>query len=150
MVGWPYFLSGELYGAALRYDRRMDYHSSLFPSCPPLRATSLSSSHALSLSLSLACRLFLVPSRLVSSRLVSFLRPLFRTFFTQPGFFPLYPVRKLTPQLVVPSPSPRHPSQRHAKQNGPKQAGGSGGWLRGPNRRRNREGTTAERRTEQR
>lgn len=35
VVGWPYFLSGELYGGALRYDRRMDYHFSLFP--PPPR-----------------------------------------------------------------------------------------------------------------
>lgn len=30
-VGWPYFLSGELYGGrVLRYDRRMDYRFSLY------------------------------------------------------------------------------------------------------------------------
>lgn len=42
VVGWPYFLSGELYGGALRYDRRMDYHFSLFP--PPSPTSSLSPS----------------------------------------------------------------------------------------------------------
>lgn len=43
VVGWPYFLSGELYGGALRYDRRMDYHFSLFPSPPPPTLSPLAS-----------------------------------------------------------------------------------------------------------
>lgn len=42
VVGWPYFLSGELYGGALRYDRRMDYHFSLFPPPPPPTLSPLS------------------------------------------------------------------------------------------------------------
>lgn len=40
VVGWPYFLSGELYGGALRYDRRMDYHFSLFPPSSPTSSLS--------------------------------------------------------------------------------------------------------------
>ena len=99
MVGWPYFLSGELYGAALRYDRRMDYHFSLFPSCPPLGATSPSSSHAPSLSLSL----FRSPSfsRLVSSPSLSY-------FLHPAGLLPAVSCKKAHPtagrSLSIPSP----------------------------------------------
>ena len=85
----------------------MDYHSSLFPSCPPLRATSLSSSHALSLSLSrLSSFSRPVSSRLVSSRLVS--SPSLSYFLHPAGLLPAVSCKKAHPtagrSLSIPPP----------------------------------------------